>query len=87
MLIKEFIKLSFCSAAAFYFIPMRYFLVVGLWGGILANSPFVVSLITILVKKSISIADFFIEKSIELFLRRKDMKAAKIIEFPFSHLY
>lgn len=87
MLIKEFMKLPVVMCVSLYFIPMRYFVVMGLWGAILSNSPFCASLFAILVKKGIKVADFLIEKSIEIFLRRKDYKIAQLIEFPFSHFF
>jgi len=51
ILIKEMLKLPLPIAFGLYFLPIRYFLVVGLWITAAKNSPFFKSILTITITK------------------------------------
>jgi hypothetical protein len=50
-LVKEMLKLPIPLAFGLYFLPIRYFLVAGLWITAGKNSPFFKSIITITISK------------------------------------
>ena len=51
ILIKEGIKLPIAIWIGLTYMPLRYFLILGLWAGTLSNSPFFVTLGTIVSNK------------------------------------
>lgn len=51
LLMKEAVKISLILAIALLLIPIPYLFVLGMWGAVLSNSQFCVSLVTIFSQK------------------------------------